>query len=776
MSPSPCSARTCALLLVACFICPFPLPGQSGSGPAIRSLDPLEARGDNEPFPDAAGPALLGLPLPEIAVPRSATTLGEPVLSLADAPADLTVWVPGAVATAQFGHFTTPTIRGDVAESYVNGQRRSANLFGYQPELYPVDSLSVVKGPANGILGAGFYTGGYVNAETRIARLGTNAARLTLDLGQGAPGGESWTDVEAVLDVNRVIEPGIAAVRVLAHARQDDTRLINPAAQNDGEGVFLNVNWKPEEGWRVRVNGSYQRQRAPQLLGVNRPSPELMADNTYFTGFATGFPQVIDPTGTVAIDPGASLLSEEDFSDAEVGWVQLLVDREIDDDRRWVSRTLLEGVDRRREHGFQYLEYVEQLTVDQRWEWHGVTTWDGRELTWVAGPALRYEERTGYVNFFNELASSFDISGGQTRFVATETFGFLTLPGQPGPDGRPFFAGPLSPETTASRLWNAGLFGQAALALTPETQLTLGLRGDWLHADVRDPLTPNGAEDSTGATTYNVNLGLSHRLRPGWRASVTAVRSHAAEGSVAGGGIMLGADGTVAEASLRNRSDLLEAGLRGRLREGRLSVDLTAFYQTRSRLEVRGTRSDLEVKGLETELAWRPEALPGSWFFLNAAYQNGHYVDSAPGQLGGRSIYDLYAPGTGPGGRGTGVGFDHFFLNQVEPGDWRIPGLSRWQLAAGGQVPLADRFTTTLWGEWQSDQPGNLDDEFRIPARLMLHARLAWRPSPAWELAVTGRNLLDTDSWIHNGQTFFNNQLVSRTQPRRFSLRVERRW
>ncbi len=46
---------------------------------------------------------------------------------------EFVVYTPGGYASSSYGLATTPNLRGDTAETYLNGQRRSYNLYGFLP-------------------------------------------------------------------------------------------------------------------------------------------------------------------------------------------------------------------------------------------------------------------------------------------------------------------------------------------------------------------------------------------------------------------------------------------------------------------------------------------------------------------------------------------------------------------------------------------------------------------------------------------------------------------
>ena len=775
--------KTFFLLLVAGYLLPGAiLLGQKREEPPPE-LDPIEAEvslenlGLNGYSEDWIS---RGSPLEGTGRVRSWSALPRVLLEDfgIDGIEDLAGFAPGLTANAQFGHPALPTIRGDVGELYINGQRRSNNQYGFKPGFNSVEAAVVLRGPAPVGRGPGFHSGGFLELETKRPDLKMNRTRLGFEVGGLSSGGTpNWFAGEVKVDVSRVLEPGLAGVRLSYTGRGNETQLGSPAAADDSHALYGSFLRAAENGWRLWMMGEWLWQNAPQLLGVNRPSPELFEAGRYFRGEATdvGGAFVIVPpaegTEAVLLDETKSLLSVGDRSRAEVGWLQSIAEKEGAVTFR--NRTFFERVDRERVHEFEYFEYVDQATFENRSEWEGTLASKNWEVAIRGGVVLRWEARESYVNFFNEIPFAYDLSRDAVRFSIRDRYPGRVVPGIPGPDGLEFFGQPFSPETTHSTLWNPAGFLEGTIFFGETWELDLGVRLDGLHAEAEDPLVP-APRDTESLGVWSGSLSTTWKSRKGEALALTLADTNGVEGSIAGGGIMLNAAGEVNRANLENRSRLLEIAWKKSF-EQRAEIGISAYQQERRRLEIRGNRSDIRVRGLEVEGRWLVEGYGA--FFATLTHTDGEYRNSAPSQLGGRSLYDLYAAGTGPGGAGTGNGFDFFFLNQVPPGDYPIPGISDWT-GNFGWVLEADGAGLPgfrVWGRYRSPQVGNLDGEYEIPEAWELNAGVDFAGA-GWSLSLDWLNLTDAVLWQHNGQTFFNNQLVARGLPGRLELRVERKW
>jgi outer membrane receptor protein involved in Fe transport len=690
---------------------------------------------------------------------------------------DVVAFAPGAYVPSRFGKATVPNLRGDTGESYLDGQRRSYNLFGFFPSFNHVEALELVRGPGSAVYGAGFFSGGYVNYVAKRPQFVDGATTATLRLGTWVPGGGSHAEGSVQLDhTARLRDDDSLAWRLSYEGKGGRTFYRRHGVRDDRQDLYLALAWHPRPDLAWNLSAQYLWQSSPEILGVNRPSPELVTRGLYYAGAspdAFPFPGLVPATGPVRLPRDATLFSWGDFSNANVYLAQSTLTLGDAAQPRLIARTLVEHVNRRRYHAFEYAEWVEQTTVDQRLELPRTFTAWGREHRTVTGGALRFEDRLSFTNYFNEYFYNFDLTQ-PGPYVHATAYPSSYFPGLPGPGGRLFFgAAAGSPETTDSQLWHAALFHQHEVILAPGWALLAGARLDGFSARARDPLPfPNTTawHDRDHSATPSAHLSIMHRPSPRTALYATWQRARAVNGNVTGGGLMLyGPEGTLARDDFRNLSVLHELGAKLALVDNTLFAGLALFDQSRARAARGGGKDDIRVRGLEVEFVYQPHLDLTATF--NAAWIDGRYRDSAPFQLGGRTIYAFYPVGQGPLGRGTGTGYT--FGNQVEPGDWRIPGLSRLSFDGSVDWRVAGGWSVGLWGGWQSRQTGNLDAEWIIPAQFTLNARLGYRAPPApggrwrWEAAVEVLNLTDEDNWIHNGDTFMNNQIVFRDLPRR---------
>jgi len=693
-------------------------------------------------------------------------------------------FAPGASAPAAYGKATTPLIRGDLSETFLNGQRLSYNNFGYLPSFNNVEALDLVRGPGSAVYGSGYFTGGYVNYITKQPQF-TPATTVTARLGTWSPAeGGSWLNASWQIDTTAPINQN-SAWRLSYEGKQDGTFFHNHGARDDRQDIYAAYVGRLTPNFTLETNAQYMWQNAMELLGVNRPNQDLIDNGKYYTGSVPDAPLNPDTYALAGTIPGdtwtriprdATLLSPGDFGNANIARAQVIATLRFSDDTKLINRTLYEYVNRRRYNAFEYAEWVTQHTAENRTEFQTTRNILGLPNSIVAGVTIRLEKRLSYANYTNEYEFPYDITRPYDIFSLAADYPIASSAnvGVPGPGGKLFFASSqYCPDTTDSTLWNPALFLQDEITLINNLSLLVGLRGDGFYARANDPLGNEAAavtdiapwSDSHNATALSWNASLTYRVTPALTLYATAQTAAAVNGSVCGGGIMLKDDGNgngiIDPNDFKNQSRLLEAGAKMALLHNTLYAGAALYQQRRSQTQLGGDTNNIKVRSAELELVYQPTTRFNATF--NASYMDARYDNSAPIEAGGPSLYNFYAPGQGPANRGTGVGFN---WNTLPPGNYRIPGLSRLVINASFSYRLPCGFGGGLDGSWQSEQAGNLANEYHIPSQIFLNAFIFYR-RPRWEINIDILNVLNRRNWIHNGDAWSDNTLVFQDLPLR---------
>ncbi len=690
------------------------------------------------------------------------------------------IYTPGGYASSSYGLATTPNLRGDTAETYLNGQRRSYNLYGFLPSWNGVEGIDIVRGPGSAVFGAGFFTGGYVNYVTKRPKFSAPETVVTTRFGTWAPGSVSYLNASVQIDSTAPISDKLAW-RVSYEGKGGDTFYKKKDVKDDRQDLFIALTWKPDSRRTFELNAQWEWQNWPEILGVNRPTQELMDHATYYTGISADLPSgpgPINVTGKVTLPWEASLFSTGDYSNSNAGHVQLISTFELFPAFTLINRTLVEHIDRHRYNQSEYIEYVKQTTVENRTEAHLKFNWLGLAQKSIAGATVRYEARQSYTNYFNEYLYNFDVTDPSRTFDQATQYPNSYYPGFPGPDGHLFFPNSYdTPETVKSSLWNPALFWQHDVALTDKLSLLVGLREDTFFARARDPYEavtgiPYRDAETVSAFSNNVNLIWRPNAKSSYYAAYQRIR--AANGNVTGGGVILNTpDGQINRDDFRNLSELAEVGAKYSLLENKLFTGVTYFNQTRSRVSIGGKKSNIVVRGLELEAVYQPNPRLNATF--NATFQDGHYLDSRPFQMGGRDIYAAYLVGQGPGGKGTSTGSYDPYGNQVPKGDWPLLGFSKTMLNGSVRYRFENGFGVGGNAQYSSRQAGNLDDQWHIPGQYVLNGSLFYE-AKRWSVNLDFLNLTNQRNWYHNGDAFSGSSLVFAEQPFRMEGYVKLRF
>jgi len=767
------------------------------------SINPL-ARTSDGVFGDRRSP---------LDTPRAVSTITQALLRERGISGvrEFTAYAPGTSAPSSYGKLTTPNIRGDVGETFLNGQRLSYNRFGVFPSFNGIEAIEIVRGPGSAIYGSGLLTGGYINYVTKQPQFSPETT-LTLRVGTWVPGGgagaASWLNGSWQIDTSAPSPSGRSAWRVSYEGKADKTFFRRAGLRDDRQDLFFAWTRRPASagsgdggnGLSLDANAQFLWQASPQPMGVNRPTQELIDHGVYYSGTVPNLglnPKTGAPAGTIngvttaKLPRDATLFTAADFSNAVLARGQFIATAQHVAERKFISRTFAEYIRRRRYHASdEYAEYLEQFTVETRGEWHAQFGFAGRSHALVAGGTLRYEERESFVNYFNGYPFLYDLSAPRGPDSAespvysfSRDYAGSYLVGLPGPGGRLFFASSQGiPETAESTLWNPALFVQDDVALSESLALLAGARLDGYVATARDPLgaqTGIDWHDTHSETALSWNGSLRYALPPSLASGTlyaTYQRAYSVQGHTSGGGIMLKRDpndsarGTISPEEFTPLSRLSELGAKFALRENALFLGLALFEQQRIQVGRGGANRDLKSRGTEIELVYQPHARLNAT--LNASLSDVRYLNTSLSHAGGNSLYNLYEKGTGPGGLGNGRGF---VWESFPVGDYRATGHSRLMLNSSASYQFRSGFGGGFSASLQSDQLGNFANEYHIPAQVFLDVYLFYR-GPKWSVNLDILNALERRNWLHNGDNLSSHSLIWQDLPMRLEGYVKRRF
>jgi hypothetical protein len=162
------------------------------------------------------------------------------------------------------------------------------------------------------------------------------------------------------------------------------------------------------------------------------------------------------------------------------------------------------------------------------------------------------------------------------------------------------------------------------------------------------------------------------------------------------------------------------------------------------------------VSGIEAAAEWK--ASDAFSFSGNFTYRDAHFIDGPlPGSIATVPHFDPATPS------GT--------FGAFAAGDYRLPGLSRWQANAFATWALTQELNARIWGSVQGDQNLDLFGHVVIPAQSTWNAGLTYRRG-GFEVRVDVLNFTDEFNWRATSTPFAGADLVTRELPRSWRVTV----
>lgn len=648
--------------------------------------------------------------------------------------------IPNYISDAQsfgsYGQSSNINIRGDMSEQYVNNQRRTANSFGFNQSFNAIESVDVIHGAPSVVFGPGFYSGGYTDFQTKQASF-ANFTHLQFTLGTWEPAGNSFLDSTFTFDQNVQIN-GSTAIRFSYEAQKDQTFYYRNGGRDDAQDFYITLKKLINSNVILDINAEFSWQAAPELIGINRVTQNLIWHDQYLTGIGNPYNFAAIPSGPiVTLNPVDTLLSKGDYSNADVIFLQSILSDKINPILTLKNYTMLELIDRRRFNQYEYAEYANEATFDNRTEWHFDLP---KELYTIFGLEERYAANKTESDYNNTFFNAFDISNN-TVSSALLDFPSYYSQGIIGEGGHNFFDITRGDaDTSESKVYQVSPFLQQRIYFTNNLQFLIGLRADSYRVFVDDPLNNSISNDATTTSISNTESLLYSR--DNWSIYATIGRLSAVNASQTGSSIVLGPNNLINTADFHSLNKLYEIG--GRYQLDNLSFSLTGFEQWRQQNNFYTNSPDfIHSRGVELETKYNGK----NYFILfNATYLEDNFVNSLPFEF-------------------NGIGLPA----AVVAGNYRVPGVSRLSGNGTVGVNLTRHIALSTNLRLQSPQSGDSLGNYHLPSEYDLSAILSYSRKN-WSVKLIGDNLTNQDNFIHNGDEYGDNTVLSRSLPINFSL------
>lgn len=664
-----------------------------------------------------------------INTPRSVSSIDNSILEKFNISSitDISSYISDAQTFGSYGQSSNINVRGDMSEQYVNNERRTNNSFGFNQSFNAVESVDVVHGAPSVVFGPGFYSGGYTDFNTKQAGF-VPFTKITFTLGDFLPSGNSFLNTSLTIDENIVIND-TTAIRISHESQRDQTFYYRNGGGDDAQDLYITVKKIFNSKVTLDFNSEFSWQAAPELIGINRVTQNLIWHDEYITGAGNPYDFSVVPNGpTIKLNPTDTVLSVGDFSNADVLFTQAILVDQINPIETFKNYTMFEDVDRRRFNQYEYAEYVKQYTFDNRTEFHI----NDDLLYTIIGIDERYEFRDTQTDYDNTFFNAFDISKGNIHSSLLD-FPSYYISGIIGDGGRSFFdiSGD-DYDTAESKVYSISTFLQQRIHINNNLQFLYGIRADGYRVFAQDPLNTTYRDDTT-TVSYSNTESLLYSLK-NWSVYTTIGRLSAVNASQTGGAILLDPNNKINNADFHSLNKLYEIG--ARYQSDDFSVGLTGFLQWRQQHNFYSDSVDnIYARGVEFESKYQGK----NYFVLfNLTYLEDNFVNSLPFEF-------------------NGIGLPAATV----AGNYRVPGISKTSanLTAGYKITRRIEVSGSL--EAYSSQEGDALEAYHIPGNYSLNTQITYS-SKYWSLTLAINNLTNQDNFIHNGDEYGDNVLLGR--------------
>ena len=719
--------------------------------------------------------------------PRNVTIISREQLtaiSISDVR-DFSKLTASSYTRSNFGAPTTPDIRTQIADTFLNGMRigLSSNGNGLPVNFNSVESVNIVKGPATAIYGASQYIGGYADLITKQPVFGASHGYVSVT-------GGSYDQKRWTIDYGAQISPK-AAYRISYSGEESGSYYYD--GHKNTEALYAALIYRPNDRYNVFFNTEVFYADYTENFGINRVTQALIDNGLYQTGvnnnpardFAngdfgykdgngvpisfgninvvggtpapvsdaqnshwvvSGFPAVnrIALGPVVTIDRRNRLLRPGDHSKGYSFNAQAIQTWHSSPDLEINNNTFFRYVRRDTLSSYSYSEII-----DPSWSIENRTEFRLTKGAWQvnSGLALRYQAVQAYNDFFNEPANVWDLTKDHNflnYFNSVNSPSPFTQIPVPGWAGR-FFT-PDNGDSGISKVFTTSPFLQASWKINDRLTFDGGARVDVMKADyhidwVNIFFGPQriASKITVGLPNYNGSLG--YKLTKEVSAYITYNYSQNPVGAVGnGGGITTGGGPSFFNANLRNEAKLTEVGLKSSFDGGKGYISVAVFDQVRADLQQDRSTVQFKTQGLEIESSYQPNKnlyITGGYSYLDST------VNAAQFDVGNTSL-------TSPTSR--------FFI--LGPGKHPRQGVPKNLLNALVRYTWDNGFGVSSNIVYTSEINNNVVGNLKIPPQYTLDVNLFYS-TKTWDVRLAVLNATDQKNWSAPNAVYGNESIVA---------------
>ena len=775
-------------------------PSSTAAGDEVLELEKFSVHGvpiDQVVLPTARPfNSVFGFDRSILDTPRNVTIISREQLtaiSIQDVR-DFSKLTASSYTRSNFGAPTTPDIRTQIADTFLNGMRigLSSNGNGLPVNFNSVESVNIVKGPATAIFGASQYIGGYADLITK--RPVFDAAKGHFSATIGSYDTYRWT-----FDYGAPVSK-TTAYRISYSG--EDAGSYYTDGYKKSQALYAAMTYRPNDRYDVFINAEAVYAEYTENFGINRVTQALIDSGLYQTGVnnnpapsffpGPGFSQYLDGSGNrlgfgtgaggsvnigvvggtaaapsdaqnsrwvvsgfpyvnrIALGPVVKiarsnrLLRPGDNSNGFSFNGQAIQQWHSSPDLTVANNTMFRYVRRNTLSSYSYTEII-----DPSWSLENRTEFRLKKGDWEinTGLALRYQSVEAYNDFFNEPANVWDLTKDH-NFINyfnsvnnLNPFTQIPVPGWPG-----HYFTPDNGDSGISKVFTTSPFVQANWKITDRLTLDAGARVDVMNADFQMNWTnifigPQSIADKVTVGLPNYNASLGYKVTKTVSAYATYNYSQNPVGATGnGGGVTTSGNSKFFNANLRNEAKLTEIGFKQTYDEGKGYISVALFRQDRDDLQQDRSTVRFKTQGFEIEGSYQPNKhlyLTGGFSYLDSTVSTGQF------DVGNTSL-------TPPTSR--------FFI--LGPGEHRRQGVPKNLVNALATYKWDNGFGLTANVVYTSPINNNVVGNVVIPSQYTLDLT-AFYNAKDWEVRFAIRNATDEKNWSAPNAVYGNESIVA---------------
>jgi len=604
--------------------------------------------------------------------PRSVTIISREQLDAISikTPRDFARLTSSSYTKSNFGAPTTPNLRGQEADLFVNGSRKglTSNGNGLPINFNAVESVNIVKGPAGPVYGTSSYLGGYADLITKRAFFDGPKGRASITAG-------SYDVYYGTFDYGAPISDTLAYRFSISG---EDSKGYYYRGKKETQAVYGTITWRPSDSYELFIAGEFFNASYTENWGYNRPTQDLIDNLLYIpnaqtdaeylafisllgngdgfwagdpgvdfasqfggAGFATVVP--LDVNNPVRVDPRQRLLAPGDDSEGKNLWAQAISKWTLSEESKIVLNSYYQWIDRNTFSSYHYSELLRDNI-----SWDNSLAFIHEQDNWGANVGLRYRyENVWSVNhFFNEPVNFWDLTRDPDSWrVPDQGFaGFPTIPDEPARGVLSnWYYGGTGGESTGYIL---GPYAQFDYTIADRLIIDAGIGVDYVDAKEVDPVFgAAGFENKDSATLDNYNLAVVYKVTDEFSvyANYGFSEAHPAD---TGGRFAPGDFDTPLE------SELFEIGAKTSMLDNTLFMSAAYFDREFVAINPDNTRDPVFVEGFEVELNYQPNRNFYATFgysFIKSERAAGFFATAYTADRADEFIGNVYVSPTFPG-------------------------------------------------------------------------------------------------------------------------------